>query len=146
MEQPFPTTAVIFLHGKEISVEISKAASMEQRLPDHLNSCTSGFLHSCQNHSDYPKGLIFIGKHEQFTCSMAPLHTSARTRGRVVRGSQVVEVSCRVARWYSCPESGRKRDKCADWVPAQESGRVDFSGRTYCTKHFLLYILHKQNI
>lgn len=97
MEQPFPTPAVILLRGKEISDEISKAASVEQRLPDHLNPHASGFLHSCQDHSEYPKGLIFSGEHEQFPCSLAPPHPSARTRGGV-KGSQVVAVSYRVAR------------------------------------------------
>lgn len=60
MEQPFPTTAVIFLHWKEISDEISKAASLEQRLPDHLNPHASGFLHSCQDHPAYHRGTLAV--------------------------------------------------------------------------------------
>lgn len=40
----------------------------------------------------HPEVLIFMGKPEQFTGSMAPPHPSARTRGCVVKGSQVVAV------------------------------------------------------
>lgn len=95
MEQPFLTAAAAFLQeefGDESSKLGGKAAGPP--VPTLQGSC----LPTRTTQMQYPKVLVFIGKHEQFACSVAPPCPSASTWGWAVKGSQVVAVSCRVAR------------------------------------------------
>lgn len=94
----------------------SKGRRFEMRaacLPAQRKGCQTTSIPSLQvscipaktTQIQYPKVLIFTGKCELFTCSVAHPHPSARTKGHVLKSSQVVAVGCRVARLYSCPKS-----------------------------------------